>query len=58
MGFFSNYFQLSEHLQAGEHGLSIDTETLRRPVHTLRDGCIDIEDCRAEEGLDDPFWEE
>jgi hypothetical protein len=24
--FFSNYFQLSEHLQAGEHGLSIDTD--------------------------------
>ena len=23
---FSNYFQLSEHLQAGEHGLSIDTD--------------------------------
>ena len=24
--FFSNYFQLSEHLQAREHGLSIDTD--------------------------------
>ena len=24
--FISNYFQLSEHLQAGEHGLSIDTD--------------------------------
>ena len=24
--FFSNYFQLSEHLKAGEHGLSIDTD--------------------------------
>ena len=24
--FFSNYFQLSEYLQVGEHGLSIDTD--------------------------------
>ena len=24
--FFSNYFQLSENLEAGEHGLSIDTD--------------------------------
>ena len=24
--FFSNYFQLSENLEAGEHGLSVDTD--------------------------------